>query len=97
MCLGGDNMKAELLINARKNKGLTQKEIAKKARISRSFYTKIESNKRRPGPQVASRIGLALGMTKSEIINIFFDDIGYDMSPESSPPTLGPTGTEAAI
>ncbi len=41
----------------RKNRGLTQDEVAENCRISRAYYTQIEAGNRRPSPEVAMCIG----------------------------------------
>jgi DNA-binding XRE family transcriptional regulator len=45
---------------ARLEKGLTQQEIAKAAGISRSAYTNIENNKRKPAIKTAKKLGAIL-------------------------------------
>lgn len=49
------------LINIRKLKGLTQKEVAEKCGISRSFYADIEHKTRNPKADTAQAIGDELG------------------------------------
>lgn len=44
----------------RKDKGLTQLDVANKANIERSYYTMIESGKRKPSVTVAKSIGKTL-------------------------------------
>lgn len=45
------------LLELRKEKGLSQKELADKTNISESYYCLIENKERRPSPEVAIRIG----------------------------------------
>lgn len=45
----------------RLQKGLTQYEVAKKAKIERSYYTMIELGSRTPSVYVAKKIGKAIG------------------------------------
>lgn len=44
----------------REDKGLSQKDVAVAARISRAAYTNIERGKRRPSPEAAQRIAAYL-------------------------------------
>jgi putative transcriptional regulator len=53
----------------RLQKGLTQYEVAKKAKIERSYYTMIELGNRTPSVYVAKKIGKAIGFNWT----IFFD------------------------
>lgn len=50
-----------ILLDKRKKMGYTQKDVASKVGITRQFYTMIESNKRRPSPEVALKIAQLLG------------------------------------
>ena len=45
----------------RRNLGLTQEFVSKKAEISRAGYSMIETGRRRPSPDVAKRIATVLG------------------------------------
>lgn len=49
------------VVNARKEKGLTQEQVARQADIDRSTYTKIE-NGATPSVPVAKRISDVLGL-----------------------------------
>lgn len=49
------------LRSLRLQRGATQSMIADKAKISLSFYSCIENNRRRPSPDVAKRIAAVLG------------------------------------
>ena len=42
-------------------KGLSQLDVAKKVHITFQYYSYIENGERRPSPQVAKRIAIALG------------------------------------
>ena len=42
-------------------KGLSQLDVAKKVHITFQYYSYIENGERRPSPQVAKRIAVALG------------------------------------
>ncbi|PTQ56097.1 MAG: hypothetical protein BSOLF_0839 [Candidatus Carbobacillus altaicus] len=44
------------LIDLRKQKGMTQDEVAKKIQINRSFYTQIENGVRNPSVDTAKKI-----------------------------------------
>lgn len=49
------------LKSRRRNLGLTQEFVSKKAMISRAGYSMIETGRRRPSPDVAKRIATVLG------------------------------------
>ncbi|MBT9282087.1 MAG: helix-turn-helix transcriptional regulator [Hydrogenibacillus schlegelii] len=50
-------MKArDWLVELRKQKGMTQEEVAKKVKINRSFYTQIENGTRNPSVDTAQKI-----------------------------------------
>ncbi|OUS73019.1 hypothetical protein B1748_23725 [Paenibacillus sp. MY03] len=51
----------EWLVNIRKNKDLTQKQVAEKCGISRSYYADIEQGTRNPKAVTAQAIGHELG------------------------------------
>lgn len=51
----------EWLVKLRELKGLTQKEVASRAGISRSYYSGIEVGTRNTKPDVAQNIGEVLG------------------------------------
>ena len=44
----------------REDKNMRQYDLAKKAGISRSYYTMIENGKKKPSPKVAKRIAKIL-------------------------------------
>lgn len=54
----------------RTEKGLTQLEVATTSGITVSYYSLIESGKRRPSVEIAKSIGNALGFSWQE----FYDD-----------------------
>ena len=63
-----EEMKPELetfraLTDARTQKSMTQKELAKKAGIRQSEISRIESGKRNPSVKLLQRIADAMGMT----------------------------------
>lgn len=59
------------LTDCRLKLGLKHHEVAKKANISRPYYTNIESGNKDPSLRVARQIAEALGTTVDEI---FFND-----------------------
>lgn len=65
------------LLKARKAKGLQQKDMARMLRISRSHYTKIESDKRNPSLDLARRIA---GIVEKDVNELFFASEGDDAS-----------------
>ena len=50
------------LINCRKQKGLSQVELSKRAGISQPSYCAIESGKSNPKPTTAKRLAQILGI-----------------------------------
>lgn len=58
----------------REEKGLTQQEVADKARIERSYYTMIERGKRKPSVHVAKSIATAMAFDWT----IFFESEGNE-------------------
>lgn len=50
------------LVTARKNKDWTQKVVAEKACISRSYYAEIEKGKKTPSGKVAIRLSKVLDL-----------------------------------
>ena len=63
--------KQNLMIQARKSKGMTQGEVASKAELSTSAYNHIENGNRLPSVKCAKRIGSVLDVDWTK----FFDDI----------------------
>ncbi|MDE5413227.1 helix-turn-helix domain-containing protein [Alkalihalobacterium chitinilyticum] len=53
------------LKNVRKERGLTQEEVASSAFINRAFYTQIENGSRNPSFEVAKNIATILGISPS--------------------------------
>lgn len=49
------------LVNIRKNRKLTQQEVADLVDVSRQAYSSYETGIRRPSPEVAMRLGATLG------------------------------------
>lgn len=49
------------LKNIRLAKGLSQSDVSKSVHITFQYYSYIEKGERRPSPQVAKRIAVALG------------------------------------
>lgn len=61
-------MKRNKLENRRKNKGLTQSEVAEMAGICRGYYSNIETGKKRCSVNTWLRIAECLEIPKEEII-----------------------------
>lgn len=55
------------LINARKSKCLSQKDVAKSVGISRGFYANIEIGKYNPSLDVAKSIAATVGKKMDDI------------------------------
>lgn len=70
---------------ARKDLGLSVKQVAQRVDLSASFYYKIEQGERNPGIEDAKRIADLLGRTVDEL---FFaprlDDLSMNDTPEMS-------------
>lgn len=62
------------LINARRNKGLTQVQVARKANISENAYQNYEAGKRTPNVYVGQRIAKALNTKVEKIFPLSNDD-----------------------
>ncbi|QOR67219.1 helix-turn-helix domain-containing protein [Cytobacillus suaedae] len=60
----------EWLKRIRKEKGLTQEDVASKSFINRGFYAQIENGSRNPSFEVARNIANTLGVSSS----VFFTD-----------------------
>ena len=61
----------DIVIQARKNKGYTQKNVADMAKITEEYISLIESGKRKPSVKVAKKLGAILDIQWT----IFFDGI----------------------
>lgn len=66
---GGDAMRNHRLklINARKNLGMTQDDLAKKAKISRAYLANLEVGKYTPSLNVARKLATQLNMSVDEL------------------------------
>ena len=58
----------QLLKKARKNKGLTQAEVAKKLYLSQAAYSKYETGASSPNPETLSRIAEVLEVSVSDLL-----------------------------
>ncbi len=65
-------MKNEKLIEQRKKTGLTQSEVARRARISDRAYQNYESGERIPQADVAIRIADVLGVKSFKLFKEIF-------------------------
>lgn len=68
------------LKNIRSERGLTQYEVAEKAKMERSYYTMIETGSRTPSVPVAKAIGQALGFDWT----IFFETESNETTRETA-------------
>lgn len=48
--------------DARKDLGLTQKDMAKKLGVTFQYYNMLENNKKQPSVSIAKEIGVMLGI-----------------------------------
>lgn len=63
MCQYGtrkENIMRDWLINLRVKQNVTQSELSQKIKISRAYYSRIETGERRPSPEVAQNIAKIL-------------------------------------
>jgi transcriptional regulator with XRE-family HTH domain len=58
---------AKALRSIRLDKGLTQAQVAEKAKINSNYYAKVERGEMKPSVEVYKRIARALKVTSSEI------------------------------
>ncbi|HUD06945.1 MAG TPA: helix-turn-helix transcriptional regulator [Candidatus Saccharimonadales bacterium] len=61
---------SKIFREARRNAGLTQAELAKKAGLSTSGYTKIEQGISRPEPESIKKLVKALDIHQSKVIDL---------------------------
>lgn len=60
----------ELIKKVRKEKGMTQKQLADKAEISFSMISKLESGERKnPTNEILTKLASALGVSKAELVD----------------------------
>lgn len=71
-------MALEWLESIRKEKGMTQEEVAVRAGITRNYYTMIEHSGRCPRVPVAKKIAEVLGFDWTR----FFEDKSNDLLPK---------------
>lgn len=60
----------DIVIQARKNKGYTQKQVAELSKVSEEYISLIESGKRKPSVKVAKKLGAVLDIQWT----IFFEN-----------------------
>ncbi len=67
----------EWLIQARKQKGYTQEQVAMQCFIDRSYYAQIEKGTRNPSMEVAKKISTALGVNPSTFFNDQYEEPSF--------------------
>lgn len=67
----------EWLIQARKQKGYTQEQVATRCFIDRSYYAQIEKGTRNPSMEVAKKIATALGVNPSTFFNDQYEEPSF--------------------
>ncbi|NFQ83940.1 helix-turn-helix transcriptional regulator [Clostridium sporogenes] len=65
----GENIK-----KTRKKQGLTQKSLAEKANISRSYLADVENNRYNPSIDVLNKIAKSLGITAQQLLKDNIDE-----------------------
>lgn len=60
-------LQREKLVETRKRLGLTQEELAKKAKISRAYLSNIEKGKYNPSLPVAQKLSIILNSSIEEL------------------------------
>lgn len=63
------------LAKARREKGLSQEQLAAKANISQSSVASYENGTRKPSPVTARRVASVLGLTIEEMWSMFYEDV----------------------
>ena len=53
----------------RKNRGMSQQNLADSSLVSRSYIAELEKGTKRPGPLVADALATALDLTVDELIS----------------------------
>jgi transcriptional regulator with XRE-family HTH domain len=61
-------MLGDELRNARKTAGLTQEEVAFRAKLDRTYISQLENNKKSPTVEALFRVADAIGVRASELI-----------------------------
>lgn len=61
---------AENVKRLRKLKGISQEELADQAKVHRTYMSDIERGVRNPSIKVVERMGEALGVTASQLLDI---------------------------
>ena len=62
----------EWMTQLREAKCLSERQLAKEAEVSNVYISLIEKGERTPSPDIAMRIGGALGLSPEESLNKFF-------------------------
>jgi transcriptional regulator with XRE-family HTH domain len=57
------------LVRCRKERGLSQTELARRAGIPRSYVSRMENNHLTPGPRIAARLAATLGITIVDLLS----------------------------
>lgn len=83
-------MRRMRLFRARKARGWTQAEVAKRLGITASFYGMIEQGVRNPRLPLALKLESIFGLPAAEL----FPDLFYDQEPNETFTAERPTGTE---
>lgn len=68
------------LIKLRKERGLSQYQLADMVGISRSYYSEIEVGAKTPGGRTAKKLADFLGFD----MDVFYEENGLDSSPRAS-------------
>ncbi len=76
------------LQHSRNNAGLTQEGLAHRLGLKRITIARYENGTRRPSPEIATRIGEVLGLSKEELWEMFYDKDSKEQTSHDKPADL---------
>jgi transcriptional regulator with XRE-family HTH domain len=77
----------EVLTRARRELGMTQRELASQVGVKPSHIAYIENGKRKPSLRLATRIADALGLNPRELLFLFHPELKYLVGASDNPPS----------
>ena len=75
----------EVLTRARRELGMTQRELASQVGVKPSHIAYIENGKRKPSLRLATRIADALGLNPRELLFLFHPELKYLVGASDNP------------